>query len=76
MKIGLNELREKRIKLNVRVKDKDEDNVGRILLMKEKKVEKGEKEKKNICKIKIVMKEKIVINEGKYEYDIIEIEKN
>jgi len=76
LQLGFNAFRENRLPFTVRVKDQDEDTVGRILFMQEPKVAKGEPAQMPICTLNIVLPENIVLNAGPSESDLLELEKD
>ncbi|PNF42279.1 Ankyrin-3 [Cryptotermes secundus] len=76
LNLGFHAFRENRLPFTVRVKDQDEDTVGRILFMREPKVAKGEPAQVPICTLNIVLPETIIPESGPSEPDLLELEKN
>ncbi|XP_021936517.1 ankyrin-3-like isoform X3 [Zootermopsis nevadensis] len=75
LQLGFHAFRENRLPFTVRVKDQDEDTVGRILFMREPKVAKGEPTQMPICTLNIVLPETIIPESGPSEPDLLELEK-
>ncbi|XP_069685687.1 ankyrin-3-like isoform X5 [Periplaneta americana] len=76
LQLGFRAFKENRLPFTVRVKDQDEDTVGRILFMREPKVAKGEPAQTPICTLNIVLPENIIPEAGPSEPDLLELEKN
>ncbi|PSN43662.1 Ankyrin-3 [Blattella germanica] len=76
LQLGFRAFKENRLPFTVRVKDQDEDTVGRILFMREPKVPKGEPAQTPICTLNIVLPENIIPESGPSEPDLLELEKN
>ncbi|KAK7789791.1 hypothetical protein R5R35_012340 [Gryllus longicercus] len=76
LQLGFRAFKENRLPFTVRVKDQDEDTVGRILFMKEPKVAKGEPAQTPICTLNIVLPDNIIPDAGPSEPDLLELERN
>ncbi|XP_067008853.2 ankyrin-3 isoform X1 [Anabrus simplex] len=76
LQLGFRAFKENRLPFTIRVKDQDEDLVGRILFMKEPKVAKGEPAQSPICSLNIVLPDTIIPDAGPSEPDLLELERN
>ncbi|XP_049858172.1 ankyrin-3-like isoform X8 [Schistocerca gregaria] len=76
LQMGFRAFKENRLPFTVRVKDPDEDTVGRILFMREPKVAKGEPAQTPICTLNIVLPDNVIPDAGPSEPDLLELEKN
>nr|CAD7409437.1 unnamed protein product [Timema poppensis] len=76
LQLGFRAFKENRLPFTVRVKDQDEDTVGRILFMREQKVAKGEATQTPICTLNIVLPDNIVPEGRPSEPDLLELERN
>ncbi|XP_063217297.1 ankyrin-3 isoform X3 [Bacillus rossius redtenbacheri] len=76
LQLGFRAFKENRLPFTVRVKDQDDEPVGRILFMREPKVAKGEPAQAPICTLNVVLPDTIVPEAGPSEPDLLELEKN
>lgn len=68
--------KENRVAFTMRVRDQDEDSIGRIIFMSEARVAKGEPAQVPLCTLNLVLPQNIIQDMDRSEPDLLGIEKD
>lgn len=68
--------KENRLAFTMRIRDPDEDNIGRIMFMAEARVAKGEPAQVPLCTLNLVLPQEIIPDLDRSEPDLLTIDKD